>query len=184
MSWWVTETWVPAAFVLVSLAIVLGAMATSTGRGTYALAAGGCLLAVGLAYLADLYVVTPSEEVVERTHSLADAYVDEERERFFDHLAADALVLRGKALLAFEAVEVDDDLRITDVSVTMADDEQSARIHFRANATINVATQGSVGYHPSRWHLDWERDADEWKLVEATRLDVMTGEPIAMLSRE
>lgn len=184
MWWWITESWIPAAVVLGFTALGLVITTVSSGRGIYAIGAVACLALVGVAYLVDEWVVTPSEQVVLRTRSLAAAYVRHSPEDFDEHVSPNAPGIRLMAVGAFNLIDVHDDLRITDVAVQLEDEGKEARIHFRANATIEVRGRGEVGRFPSRWNLDWRREKEEWLLVGVQRLHPIDGTEMGLLAGE
>ena len=70
-------------------------------------------------------------------------------------------------------VSVESDIRVTDVSVQLTNEDSRAITHFRANATVSASGVGG-GYHPSRWELTWQKEGDEWKITRTKYLNVMT----------
>lgn len=176
---WVTQNWIPAAALLGAIAVVLFFTWSSTGRGLHLVLGFLALAMIGGVYAIDAAVETDEEHVERRTRELTDAFQRRDANAVLSYFAKDALLLRGVVATMLGQVVVDDDLRITDVAAEV--DGDTAQIHFRANATVAVAGQGSFGYRPSRWRLTWEREDGEWRCSAAQRLSVVGGEELGFL---
>ena len=81
-------------------------------------------------------------------------------------------------------VDVGPDLDIKDVSVTLTAGNSQAAARFRANATVNVAQFGNQGFKPSRWLVQWQKEAGVWKIVEVQRMHLIKDEPMGILDRD
>lgn len=181
---WVTENWIPAAAIFAAIGVVLLFAWSNSGRGLQLLLGIACLAMIGGAYAIDAAVVTESERVELRTRDLIDAFRRKDREAVMGYFGADAIALKAIVVGALELVDVQDDLRVTDIEVKVTGN--TATIHFRANATIEVIGHGTAGYQPSRWLLTWEREdgeKGEWHCTEAQRLNPVDGSEMGTLER-
>ena len=181
-----TENPWPAAIVLVCMAIVL--IGTFSSKRKVSSLIGGilCLLLAGGCFVLDRLVLTPGEQVTQNIYGLSDAVKQQDVPKvliYFSKQAPDRDLIRT----AVEGVKVHDDLRISDVSISFKGAGSVAVSHFRANASISVTIigiAGDVGYHPTRWELDWQREAGEWKIIEVRRLHPITGKKVTILSTQ
>ena len=96
----------------------------------------------------------------------------------FAFISASAKEVRDLALQALDLVDIQEDIRISDVRTTLSNNNSRAVMHFRASATVSVGAYGNVGRQPTRWELTWQREKGEWKVIRATRLNFLTGEPL------
>ena len=83
--------------------------------------------------------------------------------------------------LGFATVTRVENLRISDMDVTLLADGSRAKSRFRANGTVEVTGFGNVGHKPSQWMLTWQQEGGLWKVVDVERLDTITGEPLNRL---
>lgn len=181
-----TETPWPAAIVLLCVAIpCLVQWATNKKLLNLILGLSATLLIVGC-FALDAYVLTPRELITQNVYDLTAAFQRQDVPKtlsFFSPQAKERITIA----LALKQVHVRDDLRISDVSVTFKADNSLAISHFRANASVSVnigPITGDVGYHPSRWELDWQPEAGEWKIVKVHRLNPITGKEIGFMATE
>ncbi|MDB5335447.1 MAG: hypothetical protein JWN70_1066 [Planctomycetaceae bacterium] len=181
-----TENPWPAAIALVCVAIVCFGRFGSRRQLSSLIGGILCLVLVGGCFVLDSLVLTPSEQVVENIYNLTDAVQRQDVPKvlnYFSNQAPEREVVRT----TLEKVKVQKDLRISDVSVTFKGAGSVAVSHFRANAsiTVNVAGySGDVNYHPTRWELDWQREAGEWKIIEIRRLNPINGKEVSFLSAQ
>jgi hypothetical protein len=75
-------------------------------------------------------------------------------------------------------VQVQDDLRITALEVTLEPGGKQARSHFRANGTVTW-TKTLTHTGPTRWNLTWQKAGETWKVIQVERLDPIKGEVIS-----
>lgn len=171
---WFTETpWPPIALVG-GLAVFLFAAWTQNARKSYLAGVAGCLVAGIGFYVLEKAIVTDREQVTARLMELTTAFQKNDAEATLNCFSGTAIKERLLAVWALETVDVDDDLRITDIDVDLKAEGTRAKSHFRANGTIHAL--GYSGHQPSRWMLTWEKEDGSWKVVEVERLNVVNGE--------
>lgn len=173
---WFTETPWPPIMILAAIAAGFGAAFLSTQRAKHILPIlllG--VLAIGV-YVIEEQIVTERERVETSIHEVAAAFQRQDMTGTLAYFSEQALTLRLKAAGALLGVQVQDDLRITDVSVEMSNSESRARAHFRANGSFSVVPYGDVGHQPTRWNVDWQKEGGEWRIVNVERLDPINGE--------
>ena len=143
------------------------------------LLAGGC-------YALDQYVLTPAEEVSQNVYDLATAIEKQDIQKTLGYFSPQAREL-DLIEAALHHVQVKDHLRITDLSVSFKAANSLAISHFRANAALHVNLMGMatvLDSHPSRWELDWRREAGEWKIINIRRLNPINGKEITFMAAE
>ena len=129
-----------------------------------------------LIYLVEKRIVTESEQVEEALYHLADAVKQDELVTTLSWFSPKAAQLRDLVTRAIQRYNVQDDLRITDVQVTLKSDNTLALSRFRANATVVSPQYGNIGYRHSLWEFSWQRFAGEWRIVSLLRFNPHTGE--------
>jgi hypothetical protein len=183
---WFTETPWPPILIGSVLAVLLVAAWQATGRASHLIGVAALAVLSGGVYLAERWIVTPAEEIEAAVYGLATSFQQRNLEACLDHISASAPLDRGLVAGAMNLVEVEDDLRITDLSVDMKAENSRGISHFRANATVSVKGFGNQGRQPTRWLLTWQREAGRWRVIRIQRLNTITGEPIGnpLASRE
>jgi hypothetical protein len=179
-----TENPWPAIVVLVCVAIVFLAQWSSKGKRANLILAAICLLFGVGCYFLDVFVHTPSEVITENIYGLATAFQKHEAQKTLSYFSNRCRELPA-VQSALKDVHVGDDLRITDVSVSFKAANSIAISHFRANASVRLELSfftGDVGYQPSRWELEWEREAGQWKVMKVRRLNPLTGKEIHFMA--
>ena len=181
-----TENPWPAMIVLLCMAVV-SLVQWGTKRKLKSLLIGlACVLLAAGCYLLDLAVQTPGELITQNVYDLTTAFQKQDVQKtlsYFSPNAKERVVIETSLKL----VQVKDDLRVSDVSVTFKSANSLAISHFRANASVSVSLLGVGGdfsYHPSRWELDWQQEAGEWKIVRVHRLNPITGKEISFMAAD
>ena len=176
---WFTETPWPPILICSVLAVLLIAGWSANHRGSYLGGVLALVLLSGAIYVAELKIVTDAEQIEESVYGITSAFQQGDAGKTLEYVSAKAPGIRMFISSATQLVKVDDDLRVTDVHVTMKANGSRGISHFRANATVDVRGFGNLGYKPSRWEFTWQREADQWKVIHIYRLNVFTGERIA-----
>lgn len=178
--WFIEDPW-PPVLILAVVALVFGLAWNATHRSLYFLSALGCV-ALGLVVLVvEEMVVTEAEEVEAQVYALAEAVTRGEHEKVLDFLSKDAGSLRAQIGSHMEDIQVEDNLRITDLQVAHESGSSQAKSHFRANGSVtwkksftdNIAT---------RWNLTWEKNQGTWKIIQVERLHPIKDEVIGTWS--
>ena len=188
---WFTETaWPPIIFLcVIAVLLFLGWM--SQRRIGYLAGVCLCLGLCGIVWLVEERIVTEREQVEQRLLDFTKTFQRESLQRglanfvlggpepeTFAFISATAKEVRGLAQQALDLVDVQDDVRISDVHTTLTNNQSRAVTQFRASATVNATTFGNVGRQPTRWELIWQRENGVWKVVHATRLNFISGDPL------
>ena len=180
---WFTETaWPPIIILMMSAAVMLALWSTSR-RAINLIAAVLLLLCCGVVYVIEQQIVTERERVEAAVHDMAAAFESADTGATLEFISPRAFDLQLAVQIAMGAMEirVRDDLRITDVSVEMLNEESRAKVHLRANGTFYVAEYGDVGHQPTRWNITWQKEGGEWKVIDVERLDPVRGDSIPLL---
>lgn len=179
-----TENPWPAVIVLSCVAIICLVQWATKRKALQLILGIVCLVSGAGCFLLDALVETPSEQIVQNVYDLTSAFQKQDAQKtlsYFSPLARERVLVE----LALRTVHVGNDLRISDVSVAFRAANSVAISHFRANASVSVSVSsfsGDFGYHPSRWELEWGREAGEWKIVKVRRLNPITGKEIAFMA--
>lgn len=183
---WPTENPWPAMIALVCVATVCFGRYGSRGKLPSLILGLVCLLLAGGCFVLDHFVVTPGEQIAQNVYDLTTAFQRQDKPKtlsYFSPKARERVIIEA----ALGQVKVQDDLRVSDVSVTFRAANSVAVSHFRANASLSVNMMGvnaDLSYHPSRWELDWQREAGEWKITQVHRLHPITGKEIGFMSSQ
>lgn len=181
---WPTENPWPAMIALVCVAIIFGARFFTRQNTSSLIGVVVCLLLAGGCYLLDQFVLTPGEQIIQNVYDLSAAVQRQDVPKALSYFSNQARE-RDLIKLALRQVKVKDDLRISDTSVTFKGAGSVAVSHFRANASLTVDMVGvnaDISYHPSRWEVDWQREGNDWKIIQIHRLHPITGKEVGFLS--
>lgn len=181
---WFTETPWPPIYILFSLFILFFIYGVSTGRGRAAMIGLGCLLGCPLIYFLESAITTESEVVEQVVRDLAEDVEADRQQAVLDMLSDNVAEVRQLVATGMSRFDVDEDLTITDLSVEMLEEGQLAKAHFRANGTVNMkSSSGMRGKRfPSRWHVYFERDGNDWKVTKFERLNPISGETMPIFA--
>lgn len=168
---WFTETpWPPIVLCGVAAAILLAAWYQNRRGGLLIAAIAMLPLAAGIFFLERAYV-SEAERIEANVYGLTTAFQQGDSEKTLDFLAADAQLERELVAKAIGLVEVQNDLRITDLRVRMMSADSRAVSHFRANATVKYL--GHEDRARTRWELTWQRIGGDWKVIHIRRLKLL-----------
>ncbi|MDB5386196.1 MAG: hypothetical protein JWM11_1842 [Planctomycetaceae bacterium] len=171
----------PAVIVLLCVAIGFG-LSWNSSRKKSSLAIALISLGLGIGcYAWSQLVDTPSKQVIKNLHDLVQAFENQNAPKVMSYFSKQANIPASMETLIGQ-VKVKDHLRITDVSVTLKQQNSLAILHFRANGGFTYGSMGAVEHFPTRWELEWQREANEWKIVEIRRLHLMNGAVVGLLS--
>ena len=178
---WFTETaWPPVLICLVAVVLLLAAWMKRQRIG-YLIGIVGLAFVVGGLFLVEAQIVTDTERIEADIDGWTAAFQREDVDGTLSYISPQAAAIRTIVLAAMELVDVHDDLRITDMQITVTNESTRAVSRFRANATVDVKGYGNQGRRPSYWEVTWQKQAGEWKVIRVVRLNVMTGEQIGIL---
>lgn len=180
---WFTENAWPPMFIAGLGGLIFLAVWNSNRRGRYLTAAVVCLLAcVGFHFL-ERAIVTEGEKLQQIVVTLCDDF-QHKRQATLSHISNAAPQLKLMLLGAMSLVEIVDNPRLTDFHTTITNQNSRGRVHFRANATLNVTGHGNVGHQPARLVLTFQKENGDWKIIEIERLNPLTGEKMETLASQ
>ncbi len=174
---WFTETaWPPIiGFAIVAACFLAAALSAQRTSLVWPIP---LLVIISVAtYIIEQRIVTERERVEASVFGVVDAFQKQDVEGTLRYFSQNATLLRGIANGAIRFVEVKEDLRITDVSVTTTNNDTRATSHFRANGSFIVAGN-DVGHQPTRWQVSWQKEGGEWRIINVERLDPIRGDPM------
>ncbi|MFT5094672.1 MAG: hypothetical protein ACKVII_02330 [Planctomycetales bacterium] len=187
--WFTEDAWSPIILCTVIAAIFFIAFAT-TQRARFLIALPLLLLAAITIYFAEIAIVTDSEQVEKNLQDFVDTFVEEshllgagsnakpEQVRCQSFFAVNNTVDRTRVVAALMFVQVEGDIRVTDVKIQLTNQETMAVTHFRANATFSAGS--NTGHHPSRWEMTWQKQAGEWKITQTKMLNAVNGQEMSV----
>jgi len=129
------------------------------------------MFAAAVIFIAEGMIVTDAERVEAAIYDLAEAFQRQDVDRTLSHISEQAPEERALVSRAIGMVQIEDDLRITDVNVELIADDSRARSTFRANATAQYA--GHRDRARTRWLFTWQREEDDWRVIRIERLNVL-----------
>ncbi len=183
---WFTETPWPPIIGISILGVLLFLGFLSQWRTGFLAGACLCVALCGIVFVVEQLIVTESEVVEQRLLDLVETFQRESREiglvnalvpgpepQTLNFISPNAREVRGMVVGALRMVDLEDDVRISDVRTTLSNNNSRAVIHFRASATVR-----QFGHRPTRWELTWQREQNEWRVIGATRLNFLTGKAL------
>ena len=177
--WFTENAWPPMLLAGLGSLVCFG-LWNSDRRNLYLISAIVCLGIVGVVYAVERAIVTDGEKVQGDVAQLCDQFRKRDPAAL-DHFSANAPELKALCKRAMEAVEIRDDLRLTDFHTKFTSQNSRASVHFRANATVSVG--GFSGHQPFRCILDFQKEGGAWKIVDVQQLDPIKGDKMSVMER-
>ena len=168
---WFTETPWPPIVVCAMLAMGLVAAMFFARRGVYIVGIVALVVASVAIYLVERQIVTDREQVEACVYGVVGAFQKRDLNatlEFFSPRDEKDRAFVAWALLMIKSIE---NVRITGMEIVVRGEGSRAVSHFRANADIVTAPHGNLGRQNSRWQIDWQREAGNWRIIEIHRLD-------------
>ena len=186
---WFTETPWPPILIFCVFGVLLFLGWVSQRKTGYLAGVALCLVLCGLVFVVEQQIVTETERVEQRLLDFTAAFQRDSMQRgllnavigggpeleSLKFLQGDEV--RRLATHALDLVDIQDDVRISDIRTKMSNKDSRAITQFRASASVSVSGYGAAR-QPSRWELTWGKEDGEWKVLRATRLNFMSGQPM------
>lgn len=173
---WFTENPWPPIFILSLVACGMFAAWFSQKRVIWLAGGLAALIGCGAVYSIEQSIITDGEKVEAKVRKLTSDFQKKDREAVLAIFSKQAPQWRDIAIKALEDVEAQNDLDVKDMSVSLSNEKSQAVSRFRANGTVTYR-KGLSAYHPSRWELHWQKEGNDWKIVDVIRLDILKDEP-------
>lgn len=181
--WFSEDAWSPI-FLIGSVGVVLAFVSIAQQKMKLMAVAVLLAIACGAIYYIEQQIVTDGEKIEMQIHELAADFQRNDFEAVAAHFSPQSKTLQNVAMAAVTMVDIDDDYRITDLQVKTTAENTLAEAHFRANVTATVVGYGNVGRQPTRWKVNWQKVADEWKIIDVTRLQVIGDQEMGILDKQ
>src|SRR5579863_190931 len=140
MSWFFENPW-PPIIACVVLAAVFVYLWSGRKQTVHLGVAAGLILLAMMVFAVERTVVTDSERVEHSIHGLAQAFQRKDVPVLMDYFSVGSLELQSLVKNAAEQITVQDDLRISDLEVSMHSQNTRAVARFRASATVGFEGQ-------------------------------------------
>jgi hypothetical protein len=173
---WLTDSAWPAMTILCGLAVASAWWWMRTRKISALIVTLLCVMGIPGSYIAERLVITDRERIEAAVHEMAAAFERRQINDLLRYISPRQQALIDLVEWGFETVTKVDSLHITDVAVETFADGSRARSHFRANGRFHAEGFGDVGHKATRWELTWQREGDQWKIVDIRRLNPITGE--------
>ncbi|MCA8999140.1 MAG: hypothetical protein KDA80_19215 [Planctomycetaceae bacterium] len=174
---WPHENPWPLIFVLGMLATGCFVAWYQRGQGKYLMGIFAAFLLAGLVWYGEKVWVTPRERVEADILAITAAFQQGNLEQTQKFISSQAQDLRRLVQAGLMVADVQDDMRVSDISVEMLSQNTRAKSRFRVNATVKLkANTEFVQYQPTRWEAKWQLEGGEWKMIDIFELDPITGE--------
>ncbi len=180
--WFTEDAWSPM-FLFGALGVILAFVAIAQQKMKLMFVAILLGISCGAIYVIEQKIVTDAEKVELKIYDLAADFQRNDLPAVLSHFSTQNKTLVGIATAAASMVDIDEDYRITDLSVKTKAENTLAESHFRANVTATVVGYGNVGRQPTRWKVNWRKEAGEWKITEVMRLSVLGDEEMGILDK-
>jgi len=171
----------PVLIVLLCVAIGFGLQWYGSKKNS---ALAVMLLSLGLGigcYAWSQSVETPTKVITARLHEMTAAFQNQDVAKTKSYFSQQA-ALPVELDTVISMVRVHGEIRLSDISVILKQQNSLATCHFRANGTFSPATGGAQQYLPTRWELDWQREGNEWKIIAVRRLHMMNGKEVNVIT--
>jgi hypothetical protein len=173
--WFTENPWPPVVILIVAAAVFVG-LWMSQRRAFWLLAALTAVVGTFAVYFIERRIVTESEQIEQNVFDMTSAFRQRDEAKTLSYFSKQAPELHDLIRAGMKLVEVHDDLSVKDMSVRLLGGNTQAISHFRANATVTLTSGssilGSLTHHGvSRWELRWQKEGDDWKVVEVVRLN-------------
>jgi hypothetical protein len=185
---WFTETPWPPILVLSLIGVLCLLGWLSQRKAGYLVGLVVSVLLGGFVFVLERQIVTEREIVEQRLLDFTAAFQRDSLRRgvlnavlggpepeCFEFISSDEV--RGLALQAIDLVDVQDDVRISDIQTNLSNKNSRAVTQFRASASVTAGGFNAVR-QPTRWELTWGKAGNEWKVLHATRLHFLSGQPL------
>ena len=186
---WFTETPWPPILILSVLGVLLFLGWMSQRKTGYLAGVALCIALCGLVFVVEQQIVTETERVEQRLLDFTAAFQRDSLQRgllnavvgggpeleSLKFIQGDEV--RRLATHALDLVDIQDDVRISDIRTKITNKDSRAITQFRASASVTVTGYNAVR-QPSRWELTWGKEDGEWKVLRATRLNFLSGQPL------
>jgi hypothetical protein len=186
---WFTETPWPPILILCVLGVLLFLGWVSQRKTGYLAGVAFCVALCGGVFVVEQQIVTEAERVEQRLLDFTAAFQRDSLKRGLINAMVGGgpeleslQFLQGEevrrlATNALDLIDIQDDVRISDIRTRMTNKDSRAITQFRASASVTVSGSSAVR-QPSRWELTWGKEDGEWKVLRATRLNFMSGQPL------
>lgn len=146
------------------------------------LAVAGLFLVLAVAAWGyDAAVETEREKVIDNVYGVTRAFQERRMEDTYNYVSDSARDVRLLFGTAFNVVQVQDDMRVTDVSAEILAQETRAKSRFRVNATVQYA--GMNDRVATLWEVKWQREPAGWKMIDVTEFHPVTGERLERIDQ-
>ncbi|MCA9079508.1 MAG: hypothetical protein KDA58_03070 [Planctomycetaceae bacterium] len=149
-----------ATFVAVGLSIWVNNRRTALLIGIIV-----CLVLMPVVWYAERLIVTPREQVEQSIYDITAAFQQKDEPATLGLVSARAKLLRATVSGAIRVVDVDPDMRVTDIEIELSNQNSRAVSRFRVNATVSSVLLSASQHYPSRWEATWQREAGQWKML-------------------
>jgi hypothetical protein len=181
MTWFTENPW-PPIFVLGIAACAMLAVWSSQKRAIWLMGSLTVVIAAVAVFIVERSIVTEGERVEKKVLELTAAFQLRDKDRLLSFFSVRAPEWRLIAETALERVTVKDDLSIKDMSVRVTNENSRAISRFRANGTV-LFEGNNVGHQASRWELTWQKEGNDWKVVDVQRLGLIKDEKLGIFEQ-
>jgi hypothetical protein len=172
---WLYENPLPELLICGVLATACLILALQKQRSVLLLGVLAFLLLGGGLWMVDRGVKSDREAVQDALYDIVAAYQRKDEAGTLKHISPQAGQLRNLAIRSMSVLTVEDDLRITDVSINFSNENSIARSHFRVNASVTLTGFGSQR-SATRWEAEWQKTDQGWLMIDIHELDILTGQ--------
>jgi hypothetical protein len=148
----------------------------------YLAAVAPLVLLAPVIYVVEQRIVTERERVESSIYEVISAFERNDIPEMLRHITANDEWLRRGADRGMQLVHATGPINVTDIAVTLRNQESRATSRFRANGPIEAEGFGDVGHRPSRWEVTWQKEGGEWRIIGVERLDPINGEPMDLFA--
>ena len=133
----------------------------------------GCLAAAAITWFVERSIETHRERVTSSVVEITTAFQQQDLKRTLSYVSEGSPDLKALVSGVIWMISIEN-MRLTDTQVELTSGKTRAVSRFRINADFGF---GNTTYRePTRWKARWQLEEGEWKMIDITQLDPLTGD--------
>ena len=172
--WFTENAWQPILmFAIVGMLCGISWYCSRSSRSMFGIFA--CVVAMIATAVLEPMIITDRERVHESVVGITKTFAVKDLEGSLEYVSDKAPDLKALVAFAHDVFTVEN-MRLTDIQVELTSGDTRAISRFRVNADFSSRfTQGTFR-EPTRWESRWQLEEGEWRMIEISKLDPLTGE--------
>lgn len=182
---WFTENPWPPMFLCAIVAVACLIAWYQRQQIRFLAAAVILVLVTGGIWALERAIVTERERIIENVLAMTSAFQKRDLDGTLHYVSHQAPDIRTLVVFGYNVIQVEDDMRVTDIQITFRAQETRATSRFRVNARVTAHPGGGLTFshhRPTRWEAKWQQEAGAWRMIDLQQLDPVTGDRVDHLN--